>query len=813
MIIQSINDIARITHGTVLMDACSEPTLRIVTDTRNSMTPKGSLFVALKGPRSNGHQYIQQAFDKGLRLFLVQEPITVQLEGASVVMVNDTWKALHQLATYHRQQFRIPVIGITGSNGKTVVKEWLNTMLADEHHIVRSPKSYNSQLGVPLSVWNMESSHTLAIFEAGISEPGEMERLGHIIQPTIGILTNIGSAHSEHFMNRRQHIGEKMHLFDQAETIILPEDGDVAHAAAHWAKSKRCIIRPSLDTCLKSTHDARSSLTIEWEGSTHVFDVEFVDHASLENALTCILCMLVLGYHPAVIQERLQRLGALQMRLELMRGNQNCYLINDAYSNDLQSLEIALQFTERHAADRERCVILSEIVQSGLDDNTLHHQMAELIARHGIQKLYAIGSSFDSMHHHYKVPVQTYASTEAFLLNIPDFSNQTILIKGARSFQFERIVEVLEEKSHDTTLEIDLAAIRHNLNYFRNKIPTQTKCMAMVKAFGYGAGSKELASTLQFNHVDYLAVAYTDEGVELRRSGISMPIMVMNPEQSSWHALIRHHLEPEIYSFRVLDELLLAASRIGHQRTIPIHIKWDTGMHRLGFLDEERDALIARLKAAPNIHVASVFTHLAAADDPQQDDFTRQQLASLRRIAEHFRSELQPNIWMHALNSAGIERFPEEHMDLVRLGIGLYGISSKKEQQGELQTVSTLRTVISQIKHIPAGDSVGYGRSFRAERDMHIATIPIGYADGLPRKLSNGKGAVYIGGKRAPIVGRVCMDMTMVDVTDITCREGDSVEVFGKEIPLQEFATMCDTIPYEVLTSIPQRVKRVYVQE
>ena len=813
MVIPNITEIAQITHGQVIKNECSDPILRMVTDTRNSLSPQGSLFVALKGPRSNGHQFIQQAFNKGLRLFLVQEPIDFSIPGSSVVLVENTWRALQKLAAHHRQQFHIPVIGITGSNGKTVVKEWLNTLLADEFHIVRSPKSFNSQLGVPLSVWNMEESHTLAIFEAGISEPGEMENLAHIIQPTIGILTNIGSAHSEHFMNRRQHIGEKLHLFEQAEIIILPEDGDVANAASRWGKSKRCIIRPSLESCVKSMNDTRSSLTIMWEGQAHVFDVDFVDHASLENALTCILCLLVLNYKHAVIQERLSRLGALQMRLELVKGNQNCYLINDAYSNDLQSLEIALQFTERHATERERCAILSESVQSGLDESALHHRMAELVSRHGIHQLYAIGASFDRMKQHYAIPLQTYKTTEEFLSEIPQFANQTILIKGARSFQFERIVEALEEKSHDTTLEINLAAIRHNLNFFRNKIPSSTKCMAMVKAFGYGAGSKELASTLQFNHVDYLAVAYTDEGVELRRSGISMPIMVMNPEQSSWHALIRHHLEPEIYSFRVLDQLLKTADSLSLQRPLPVHIKWDTGMHRLGFLDEEAEALITRLKSATNIHVVSLFTHLAAADDPQHDDFTREQLNRLHRIANLFRQELHPDISIHALNSAGIARFPESHMDMVRLGIGLYGISAQVEQQAELQQVSTLRTVISQIKHIRMGDTIGYGRSFQAKRDMRIATIPIGYADGLPRKLSNGQGMVAISGKRATIVGRVCMDMTMVDVTDIPCREGDSVEVFGSDISLQEFAKMCDTIPYEVLTSIPQRVKRVYTQD
>ncbi|MFM7311245.1 MAG: bifunctional UDP-N-acetylmuramoyl-tripeptide:D-alanyl-D-alanine ligase/alanine racemase, partial [Flavobacteriales bacterium] len=690
MILSSMIDIAQITHGSVLMNACDAPISRIVTDTRNSITPQGSLFVALKGARSNGHHYLQQAYEKGLRHFMVQETPVVSLPGSSIVLVENTWKALQALAAHHRKQFNIPVIGITGSNGKTVVKEWLNTLLADDHHIVRSPKSYNSQLGVPLSVWNMDASHSLAIFEAGISEPGEMELLGHIIQPTIGILTNMGSAHSEHFLNRRQHIGEKMHLFDSADIIILPEDGDVALAAAHWSKSKHYIIRPSLENCIKSMHKNHTTMQWLWEEKEVEFDIRFNDHASLENALTCILCMLVLKYPPSVIQDRLPRLDALQMRLQLVRGNQNCSLINDAYSNDLQSLEIALQFTERHATDRNRSAIISEILQSGLDEDDLHHHMAELISRYGVQQLYAIGSSFEGRQRLYQVPMRVFVDTASFLQNLPDLENETILIKGARSFQFERIVEALEEKSHDTTLEIDLNAIRNNLNFFRNKLPSHIKCMAMVKAFGYGAGTKELASTLQFNHVDYLAVAYVDEGVELRKSGISMPIMVMNPEQSSWHSLIRHHLEPEIYSFRVLDQLLNTADKMGLQQPVRIHIKWDTGMHRLGFVNEDIDTLIARLKSTSAVKVESLFTHLAAADDPNHDAFTQSQLTQLSAIAQHFRKELNEDIWIHALNSAGIERFPAFHMDLVRLGIGLYGISAIPAQQVDLQVVSSL---------------------------------------------------------------------------------------------------------------------------
>ena len=814
--IHDIASIAKITQGTFLQEKPTGPISRILLDSRKIAQPTEAIFIAIKGPRHDGHQFLQDVYDAGVRNFIVEKEVdTTTLTDATIVQVADATSALQAMAVAHRMQFQIPVFGITGSNGKTIVKEWLNLLLADEYNIVRSPKSYNSQIGVPLSVWNIENSHTLGIFEAGISKSGEMESLAKIIQPTLGIFTNIGTAHIENFLSRRQLIGEKLNLFAKTTTLICPEDSELMQLVIPWMSTKEIIFTPTVASATRSVHHAVTTVELNWKQLPLSFDIPFIDKASLENVITCIYAMLLMQYHPDEIQSRLERLSSLEMRLQLLNGENDCIIVNDAYSNDLQSLEIALDFLDQHARSHKKTVILSDIFQSGLSENELHERIASLLKVKNTEAFIGIGKSMMRNASFYPTSSAFYASTEEFLeqKNQHEISHAAILVKGARDFQFERIVSSLQEKTHDTILEIDLTAMAHNLNFFRDKLKPGTKIMAMVKAFGYGSGAHEAASLLEFNKVDYLAVAYTDEGVSLRKAGISLPIMVMNPEKSSLTTLIKYHLEPEIYGIRTLENFNKALQISNAIVPYPIHIKLDTGMHRLGFDPGDVEKLIEILASRPDLKLASVFTHLAATDEASHDEFTQKQLTTFERCVDVLANKTNQVFLRHALNTAGIERFPHAQYDMVRLGIGLYGISASGDEQEQLRNVSTLKTVISQIRFVPAGDSVGYSRNFVAKKKMKIATIPVGYADGMRRNLSNGKGYVVINGMKAPIVGNVCMDMTMIDISKIDCTEGDDVEIFGKHISLNEFAKMCGTIAYEVLTSLSQRVKRVYLQE
>ncbi len=812
----TFEEIAEIVHGEIILNGNKQPINRVLLDSRKLSQAGDSLFIAIKGPRHNSHQYLEQVYAAGIRAFLVEENIdTKMLLGANVLKVKNSTQALQQLAANHRLKYKCPVVGITGSNGKTIVKEWLNTLLADDYNIVRSPKSWNSQIGVPLSVLNMESSHTLGLFEAGISQPGEMEQLSKIIKPDIGILTYIGSAHSENFLSRRQLIGEKLNLFSSAHTILCPDDGDVLQLLSAWTENKKIVVIPQSEKIVEVGNDNTSKASFVWNNNELTFHLPFSDKASIENTLTCIHCMLELNYNAKDIQERLSRLAPLEMRMQLLTGDSNSIIVNDSYSNDLHSLEIALDFLQQHAGGRKKIVILSDILQTGLSENELHKRVQELLIAKNIWQLVGVGTSMCNNKNAYTTPSVFYTTTEELLqsANSNDFADAAVLIKGARSFKFERIVSLLQEKTHDTVLEINLNALAHNLNYYKSKLLPTTKVMVMVKAFGYGSGAYEVASLLEFNKVDYLAVAYTDEGVALRKAGVSLPIMVLNAEQSSLPTLIRYKLEPEIYSLRTLQAFLKALENIPLKQPYPIHIKLDTGMHRLGFEADQLMELCAKIIVSPQIKVATVFTHLAATDESAHDAFTLRQLEDFEHLCKQLKKSIKQTFLMHALNTGGIARFPKHQMDMVRLGIGLYGIEVSAEDKQQLQTVGTLRTVISQIKNINIGESVGYSRKFIATKKMRIATIPVGYADGLRRALSNGIGEVIISGKRCPVVGNVCMDMMMIDVTDIACSEGDAVTVFGKEITVEEIAKKCGTIAYEILTSISQRVKRVYAME
>jgi Alr-MurF fusion protein len=812
----SIHDIVTITEGRLGQTAANQPIERLLIDSRKLTHASDGLFFAIRSERNDGHKYIHDAYKAGVRNFVVeQQPDITLAPEANVVIVKNSVKALQQVAAAHRKQFDIPVVGITGSNGKTIVKEWLNQLLCDDFNIVRSPKSYNSQIGVPLSVWNIEAVHSLALFEAGISMPGEMDELAKIIAPTVGIFTSIGSAHSENFLSKRQLIGEKLNLFAHCPVVICPEDGDIAALIQPWLTTKTILRTPSAEHAVKANTPNGAAIELKWKDVMLEFQLPFRDKASVENCITCITLLLHLGYEPAVIQDRLGRLTALEMRLQLIEGENDCTLVNDAYSNDLHSLEIALDFLGHHARQQAKTVILSDLFQTGLSDDELHKRIARLIGGKGITQFIGIGPSMAKHATYYPEHSLFFSSTESYLaqLTTDEYVKRAILIKGARDFRFERIVSAFQQQTHDTVLEINLNALAHNLRYFKSKLPSSTKLMVMVKAFGYGSGAEEVASLLEFNKADYLAVAYTDEGVELRKSGISLPVMVMNPERSSLPTLIRHKLEPELYSLRTANNFLQALQAAEITEPYPVHIKIDTGMHRLGFIADELHELCAWLDAHSQVRVASVFTHLAASDDGRYDDFTRKQLHSFQESCDRIALHVKTPFLRHALNTGGIERFPDAAMDMVRLGIGLYGVSAGGHDQQHLQTPGKWKTIVSQIKHIKGGDSVGYSRSFVAPFDMTIATIPVGYADGLRRTMSNGQGYVLVRGEKAPIVGNVCMDMTMIDVTAAHCNEGDEVELFGEHISLLEFARMCNTIPYEVLTSVSQRVKRVYVEE
>lgn len=823
----NITEIAEIVSGKVSIRSAQVIISDLVTDSRKLNSPSGSLFIALVTQRNDGHKFIEALVKQGVRNFCVNKLPAYQAYEANFIVVNDTLEALQKLTAWHRMQFNIPVIGVTGSNGKTIVKEWLWQLMSEEKTIVRSPKSYNSQIGVPLSVWQISPLHNLAIFEAGISQPGEMAKLYEIIKPTIGIITNIGQAHDQFFDSHDQKTKEKLLLFQKANTIIYNHDAEVIHKQLIEGYDKNGFA-PSLfnwgssinsNLQIKEIFRDKRSTTIKgiYQNAVHDITIRFTDDASIENAIHCWSAMLVFGYGPEVIRNRMLKLQSVAMRLDMKEGVNGCIIINDTYSSDPDSLANALDFLIQQAGYEKKTVILSDMLQSSTNSEQLYKSIAKLLSQKKITRLIGIGAEMSQYSELFSMQKQFFDTTDEFISNFShiQFRNESILIKGARMFEFERINELLQQKSHETILEVNLNALVHNLNYFRSIVKPSTKIMVMVKAFSYGSGSFEIANTLQFHHADYLAVAYVDEGVELRKAGISLPIMVMNPEISGMESLIRYNLEPEVYSFRTLDNLIKAIDNLNgtFEYPINIHIKLDTGMHRLGFMEDDIDQLADQLNDYPQIKVISVFSHLAASESKDLDWFTTAQISNFERMTWRIKDNIGYSFMRHILNSAGIIRHPYAQFEMVRLGISLYGVSPLVTIQKKLEVVSSLKTVISQVKTIYEGDAVGYNCKWIAQHDSTIAIVPVGYADGLGRKLGNGVGCMFVKNKLVPIIGNVNMDMTILDITGVEAEEGDEVIVFGHEISLNKVAEQMETIPYEILTGISRRVKRVYFQE
>jgi alanine racemase len=802
----------------------------ILTDSRSLGFASEALFIAIKGERHNGHIYIQELYREGCRCFLVSEEhdYYIELKDASFLLVDDTLLALQQLAAYKRSLFKIPVLGITGSNGKTIVKEWLWQLLQTDYNICKNPKSYNSQIGVPLSVWQLNEQNNFALFEAGISLPGEMEKLEAIIKPTIGIITNIGSAHDENFDDYLHKAAEKLLLFTHCDTLLYCKDYEAIENRLQVAvNNKQLAVKKTitwsflesadLHVFLQEQQGKHTLLKAMYQAEEIELRIPFTDKASIENCIHCWLFMLHVKYSNEVIQHRIANLEPLGMRLEMKQGINTCTLINDSYSNDIHSLSIALDFLQQQKQHVQKIVILSDILQSGKTIEALYTEVNTLLKNKNISEIIGIGKDIASAQDVFTIKKTFFNSTGEFMEACKQasisFHNSVILIKGARSFGFERIHKLLQQKSHDTVLEINLNNLVHNLNYYRSKLKPGTGIMPMVKAFSYGSGSFEIANALQHNRISYFAVAYADEGVELRKNGVAVPIMVMNPELQSLEQMLQYNLEPEIFSFNLLEQFAEHIAAHNKQAVFSIHLKIDTGMHRLGFEEKDIPSLIEKLKQHTFLRVKSIFSHLVGSDDASLDEFTHQQINLFDKLSKQIMQTLNYPVIRHICNSGGITRFPEAHFDLVRLGIGLYGVGVNDTEQKQLLNVSALKTTISQIKHIQAGDTVGYSRKGKINTATTIATIPIGYADGLNRKLGNGAGCVYVHGKAAPIVGNVCMDMCMIDITQIPAREGDEVIVFDSSETLQQLSKTLGTIAYEILTSVSARVKRVYLQE
>ena len=781
-------------------------------DSRSLQNSSTTLFFALKGANHDAHIYISDLYSKGVVNFVV-EYIPQNFVGvANFLVVKNSLDALQNFAKYYRGIYTFPVIAITGSNGKTIVKEWLNYLMSREYNIIRSPKSYNSQVGVPLSVIGCNENHTLGIFEAGISLPNEMDTLQQIIQPTIGVLTHMGEAHQEGFKSFEHKVQEKLKLFKQVELLVLEYNQQVIQLIPHTVKTFTwSFTNNQADVFIKKGFG--NSYQVTTAQVSFEIEIPFQDPASIENTATCITTLLAFKYDVARIQERIKNLYPIELRLEVKDGVNNCTIIDDTYNSDYQSLKIALDFLDQHKSKGKKTVILSDIFQSGFDSETVYKKVEKLLQSNQITRVIGIGPKI-ATHLKQVTNFVGFQSTADFLsqFSVNSFQNETILIKGARSFKFDEIVVLLQQQTHETVLEINLNAVAHNLNFYKSKLKPKTKIMVMVKAFGYGSGSYEIAKELQHHQVNYLGVAYADEGIELRRAGITIPIIVMNPEPSTYSALLAYNLEPEIYSLRSMLGFIDYV-KTHNVNEYPIHLKLDTGMHRLGFEAEQLDEVIAILKNTNWVKVASIFSHLSSSDMPEFHDFTMSQFNKFESWSFKLMSELQIKPIRHILNTSGIYNYSEFQYNMVRLGIGLYGVGNDINENKQLQNIGTLKTVILQIRNINQGDSIGYSRRYRVEKPIKVATIPIGYADGIPRSWGNGLGYVIIQGKKATILGSICMDAMMVDITEINCNEGDLVEVFGVNLPVTEIAEKIGTIPYEILTSISQRVKRIFYKE
>ncbi|MCX3263204.1 bifunctional UDP-N-acetylmuramoyl-tripeptide:D-alanyl-D-alanine ligase/alanine racemase [Pedobacter agri] len=789
----------------------------LVIDSRSVLVPENSLFFALASHR-NGHEFIPDAYHKGIRNFVItEEKYLSEYPDCNFIIVNDVLEALQKLATAHRNHFNLKTIGITGSNGKTIVKEWLYQLLAADYNIVRSPKSFNSQIGVPLSVWQIDADHDLGIFEAGISAVDEMETLASIIRPQIGILTNIREAHAEGFNSKKEKLIEKLKLFKAADLLIyspeyvsdislkdLPGKKHFSWSSSQAADLRIIAIEPIEGNCyLQAIYQDREIECM----------LPFKDKASIENGMICWATLLALGYSPEQADQRLEKLSHVSMRLELKNGINQCSIIDDSYSADISSLAIALDFLNQQNQHPKKTVILSELFETGRDDLDLYTEIADLLAQKKVSRLIGIGPHISKYAELFKFETQFFDDTNAFVDAFPglQFSHETVLVKGARRFDFGRISKLLTQKIHDTVLEIDLNAMVGNLQFYRSKIKPGVKIMAMVKAFSYGSGSFEIANLLQFHKVDYLAVAYADEGIALRKAGITLPIMVMSPEESAFEALIKYRLEPEIYSLEILDSFLNSLS--DYEFDYPIHIKIDSGMHRLGFDSDEIEKLLLLLSGSQRLNVKSIFSHLVASGEAEHDGFTQQQIEKFCLIASQLIAALGYKPLLHIANTSGISRWPNNQMDMVRLGIGLYGFDAALTNNRGLQTVMTLKTTVTQVKNLKAGETVGYSRRGVMPYGGKIATVKIGYADGYNRAFGNGVGKMLINGQLVPTIGSICMDMTMLDITGIDVKPGDEAIVFNQDHTIMQLAEGVGTIPYEILTNISQRVKRVYFYE
>lgn len=821
----SLKQLAKACGGDILREGLSNDVSVLAFDSRKLPEPDRTVFFALKSATNDGLRYLDDAYLKGVRTFVVPRNFfpDKRLSEASFIETADTLLALQALATSHRRQFTIPVVGITGSNGKTIVKDWLAQLLGTDKKVCKSPKSYNSQIGVPLSVWELQAGDTLGIFEAGISQPGEMARLAGIIQPTQGIFTNIGEAHGESFVDKTAKIREKLLLFEGCEKLIFSADNPELSEEIQLFAAKH----PRLEVVSWSQHhpaDYQISCTPSAKDAMHIhivgkrkgsFTIPFADKASLENAMHAWVWLVENGYAADEIAGRFLLLPRIRMRMEMKAAINSSTLINDSYSLDLDSLSIALDYLDRLTHHKQKTVILSDFDQNAGEDEQLFKRVAAMLREHRIDRLIGVGPLMARYKKHFTgLQTQFFERTNqaAAALGRMSFANEAILLKGARRFGFEVLEQQLALKQHQTVLEIDLDAMLHNYQFYRGLLKPSTRMMVMVKAFSYGSGTFEIASLLQHHRADYLAVAYADEGVALREAGITLPIMVMNVEPAGLEKLVRYQLEPEVYSFRLLEELV-SYLQATESKGLAIHINIDTGMKRLGFEVAEVEKLGDYLKNKLEVKVASVYSHLVASDAPEHRAFTLDQISNFKKAAERLSKLIGYKPLIHILNTAGIINFPEAQMDMVRLGIGLYGYDSAQQFQDKLQVVGTLKTVISQLKEVKASETVGYNRNGKTDHDITIATLPIGYADGIGRMAGNGKITVFIHGQEAPTIGNICMDMLMVNVSGLSCKEGDEVVIFGPQHPIDKLASALGTIPYEVLTNVSQRVKRVYLKD
>jgi len=785
----------------------------LLIDSRSLCFPEETLFFALKTEKNDGHKYVEELYKRGVRNFVVEQAV-IGLE-ANFLVVKSPLQALQTLAAYHRSQLHIPVIGITGSNGKTTVKEWLYQLLSPDYHVCRSPRSYNSQVGVPLSVWMVSQHNDLAIIEAGISQPGEMERLERIVKPTIGVMTNLGTAHQENFMSYEIKCSEKMKLFAHCDTVVVnSRDAIVQRCAEALPEGQKQV---ALKVRQIEKEGNKATVHFEWRDEVGQYTIPFIDDASIENSITCFTTILALQSRVDIAQlcERMSRLEPVAMRLEVKDGKNGCTLINDSYNSDVQSLDIALDFMSRRpeTSKQHRTLILSDILQSGESPRSLYSRVAQMAASRGIEKVIGVGEEISSCADYFPMEHYMFRTLDALLRSevFNRLKDEFILIKGARQFRFDKLSDLLTLKVHQTILEVNLNALVNNVRYYRRFMKPETKMVCMVKASGYGVGSLETSKTLQDNGVDYLAVAVADEGADLREAGITANIMIMNPETTSFKMLFDYRLEPEVFSFSLLEQLIRAAEKEGITN-FPIHIKLDTGMHRLGFNPEkDMPQLIERLKRQTALVPCSVFSHFVGSDGDEFDAFSRHQFELFDRASQQLQAAYHHKIIRHICNSAGIEHFPEYHLDMVRLGLGLYGINARNNHI--LNNVATLKTTILQIREVPKGDSIGYSRRTILDRNSRIAAIPIGYADGLNRHLGNRGCYCLVNGQKAYYVGNICMDVCMIDVTGIECKEGDQVEIFGDNLPVTVLSDALGTIPYEVLTGVSNRVQRIYIQE